>query len=515
MNKDEKVPFERLLVQGIRLAIYLVILGLAAYQRISEGAVFKSALPSQMLVIALLGVLFHGICFVQVGRLFSMRRLLGLTFIFDFILLSALFYQTKLNPSIFLFLDLLVILLSGLTFGVRGALLLAGGFSVTTTLIMAIGPEVKTLSFFFLVVLNNISFFSLASISGFLADQLEIQGLSLSALRKMNEKIVETVPSGLITIDQAGKILTLNPPAQTIFKIDQSQNEFHSIAELLPGFLWQDCVGRGKIEHRAPRGDDVSIFSIEVLKTSDQEMPSYLVVVDDRTELSKLEYAVRQSEKLAAVGQLAAGIAHEIRNPLAGISGSIELLSQNYQTEEDRKLSKIILREIDRLNLLISEFLDYAKPDKPPVDIVDLSELVRGVLDMVKLDSKLPANVEQERALKSGLLMRAHSDKLKQAILNIVMNAYQAMEKSETKRLTILGDVNGRQVSLVFKDTGCGMTAETQKRMFEAFHTTKPKGTGLGLAITWKCLENHQGQVFVESQVGIGTSFEIRFPFAG
>jgi len=130
----------------------------------------------------------------------------------------------------------------------------------------------------------------------------------------------------------------------------------------------------------------------------------------------KLEYAVRQSEKLAAVGQLAAGIAHEIRNPLAGISGSIELLSEQAQNETDKKLNRIILKEIDRLNRLVGDFLDFAKPEKPPVDILDIAPMLNEVLDVVSRDPKLRQDVKVERHVGEGLRMRVHMDKLKQAI---------------------------------------------------------------------------------------------------
>jgi two-component system sensor histidine kinase PilS (NtrC family) len=238
----------------------------------------------------------------------------------------------------------------------------------------------------------------------------------------------------------------------------------------------------------------------------------HLVVLEDLTQMRQLEFAVRQSEKLAAVGQLAAGIAHEIRNPLAGISGSIELLSAQAQTEDDVKLKKIILKEIDRLNRLISEFLDFAKPEKIPTDLINVGAILKETLQAIAHDPSAPVGLQVEMDIQDVPQVRGNVDKLKQAFYNILINSLQAMQSSKSAILKVRCRQLNNVVDVSFVDSGIGMSEATLKRMFEPFMTTKSKGTGLGLAITHKILEMHQALVFVESRVNQGTEIHIHFP---
>ena len=219
---------------------------------------------------------------------------------------------------------------------------------------------------------------------------------------------------------------------------------------------------------------------------------------------------------MAAVGTLAAGIAHEIRNPLAGMSGSIELLAVNPNTEDDKKLFKIILKEIDRLNRLVGEFLDYSKPEKRPEEKVQLQIIIDDVVKFLETSEQKPAQLKIHKNVSPVPVIFAHSDKLRQAFLNIIINSFQAMNKKENPEIWIelkhLASMN--RVELSIRDNGCGMSPETKRKMFEPFHTTKPKGTGLGLAITHKILDSHNAQVYVESEIGQGTEFKLIFPCA-
>jgi two-component system sensor histidine kinase PilS (NtrC family) len=210
------------------------------------------------------------------------------------------------------------------------------------------------------------------------------------------------------------------------------------------------------------------------------------------------------------VGQLAAGIAHEIRNPLAGISGSIELLSQNPLSEDDKKLTKIILKEIDRLNHLITEFLEYSKPESA-LDFakVDLQKLIEDVLVPLRLrypDVKFTIQAEGNAQILGS------SDKLKQAFLNIIINGIEAVEKASQKDLSVSIRPQGQDVVVTVSDSGVGMSPDLIPQIFEPFKTTKSKGTGLGLAITHKILELHRAKIFVRSKPGLGSEFEISFP---
>ncbi len=237
-----------------------------------------------------------------------------------------------------------------------------------------------------------------------------------------------------------------------------------------------------------------------------------IYLLRDVTEIRDLENQKRQSEKLAAVGQLAAGIAHEIRNPLAGISGSVQLLSQDTTDETQKKLMNIILKEIDRLNHLITEFLDYAKPEKIPDSPVLLGKILEEVILMSKSQTQSAQQVEWTTQIETEIYILGFPDKLKQAFINMITNGLQAMKDCSLQSFTIKLYRSNERVILSFKDSGCGMSTDTQKRMFEPFHTTKPKGTGLGLAITHKILELHKAQVTVLSEINSGTEIIIKLP---
>lgn len=511
----------RLLIQSTRIFLDVIVVTLVVLQHLIQEEFFNWGLYATFYAIAAASALLHLLPLFSLDRFFDKPKLVGLTFGIDVILISLLMGASGLSPSLFLFLYLVTIILTGLVFQLRGALLAAALSSICFTVASWFGPEVKAMSFLFLLILNNLAFFAVAWLAGYLSDQLNLfqerlqaQNLSLRVIRRLNELIVDTMPAGLLIVNQDGQVLQANPGAQNLFQLDglEGENLFSFVPELKNQIPDLSRVERSvRFEVKYSRITEVYLLGLQVLpQTSDLNEQTYLIVIEDLTQIRKLEFAVRQSEKMAAVGQLAAGIAHEIRNPLAGISGSIELLSQQFSTEDDKKLTKIILREIDRLNNLISEFLDFAKPEKPPVDTVDLNHVLREVIDHANLSS--PVKVEVNAQWASDGLIVGHRDKLKQAFLNIVINSFQAMGLSENKKLFVRSEESGDSLVVRIKDSGCGMRLETKKRMFEPFHTTKPKGTGLGLAITHKILESHQAKIFVESEEGLGTEFVVTFP---
>ncbi|HSN28385.1 MAG TPA: ATP-binding protein, partial [Kofleriaceae bacterium] len=225
----------------------------------------------------------------------------------------------------------------------------------------------------------------------------------------------------------------------------------------------------------------------------------------DLTELRRLEQHARRAERLATVGQLAAGVAHEIRNPLASISGSIELLRQSPQaSEDDRTLMTIVHREIQRLNLLIGDLLDYANPrPKQSIDL-DLATLLDEMLQVARADAAF-AQVSLEADLERPLRVNADPAKLRQVLWNLVRNAAEAGAKTVR--------VEGRPgTTITITDDGWGMAKDVLARMFDPFFTTKPKGTGLGLAICYAIVAEHGGRIDAESEVGKGTKVVVTLP---
>jgi two-component system sensor histidine kinase PilS (NtrC family) len=513
----------QVLIQSVRIGLYALVIFLLVISSVIERNFFSWTLAWVFYSFAGVGVLINLIPFYRLDSFFKNTPLVFFSFVIDIVLTTGLIVYSQLNQALFLFLYLVLIILSGLVFRSRGAYIIAALVSISYTIASWFGPEVKALSFLFLMILNNIFFFVVAFLAGFLSDQLslfaekiELQNVSIRVIRKLNEMIVETIPLGLLSVNSETQVIQYNPGAASIFGNDHL-NAGQNLGEKLPGLLrsnqnLKQLEGKLEFDYNWKLSDDeVRFLKFQIIPQNIEfAEKTYLVVVDDQTEQQRLEFAVRQSEKLAAVGQLAAGIAHEIRNPLAGISGSIELLSQNFSNEDDKKLGKIILKEIDRLNRLISEFLDFAKPETPPSEGVNINSLIEEVAKASITGVGRSVKFEKNFSALSDVL--GHKDKLKQVFLNIIVNALQAMEKVQEPQLTITTEASEGRLLIKIKDNGAGMKEETRKRMFEPFHTTKPKGTGLGLAITLKILQSHNAQVYVSSELGLGTEFVISFP---
>lgn len=506
---------QRLIVGFSRISLYLLILLVSQVSFLLQKSFINWSLVGPFYVVICVALSLHVLYVHYMDWLAEKRWLYFASFVLDSLFLSFLITYSGLNQSLFLFLHLVNILLAGLVFQSRGALAIALFSSIFFTMASFFGPEMKAMNYVFLLALNNIAFFSVAGLSGYLSEQLQFMGveltktgLTLREIQEMNKAIVGHMPSGLLTFNQAGLILQDNISAQGIFGGRPLKDT--NISELLPELP----KNADKKDVYWKNGDETKILQVSVTSVFSPviEGDMFIAQIEDLTRLRQMEYSVRQNEKMAAIGGLAAGIAHEIRNPLAGISGSVELLSQTTNNDDDRKLMKIILREIDRLNGLITEFLDYSRPEAPPTDPVDLVSLVREVMDGMKTNLKVRQDVVTKVEIPEKAIVLGRRDKLKQAFLNIVINAYQAMDGVPSASFDVIVKYESKAWKVTLKDSGCGMSEATRRRMFEPFHTTKSKGTGLGLAVTHKILEGHGAQIFVESEQGVGTSFTLIFP---
>lgn len=457
-------------------------------------------------------------------RFLSRYGIHGLVFAYDAIWISVLSFYTGKQSSLFIFLFLVNIILCGIVYRKRGAFNLSLWTSILfSVLIIFSGVEAQANIGVSLVV-NNLSFFAVALLGGLLGSQVghlgETVGLKdrhIQTLTQFNDLIVENIGTGLVTVNRVGRVTHSNPAVKNLLGIREMDGQ--SVYDYLPDL-------RGELKRDK---SDASLNRIE-LEKSDQILEviwsptydhmnafhGYVLLIQDLTKIKSLERAMREREKLAAVGQLAAGIAHEIRNPLASISGSIQLLTSGGSslTEDEKKLMKIMIREVDRLNELISEFLDYVKPGDVEKEPVDINKVLSEVLDMVRFNRNLPKDVKQAAELGAREVIQGHHGKLKQAFLNIVINSYQAMSEREDGVIGVRTFEDKDHVVVEIEDTGEGMEEGVANRIFEPFHTTKPKGTGLGLAVTYKILESHKAHVDVKSQKDIGTTFILKFPIS-
>jgi two-component system sensor histidine kinase PilS (NtrC family) len=512
---------------GFHLSILLIILGFQALQ--PEFVNTEVLFP----VYLLMGVAFsiHSVYLLFFDRALNSWPVTAFLFFFESAFITGLIHFTGVNQSIFLFLYLVNIILCGFVFQRRGANILALWTSFLFSFLMIVGPELKGQALFFAVGLNNVAFFAVAGLAGYLSEQLdfmgrslEAQGKDLRALRNLQAIIVDNMATGMITVDESGICLQANRAAFEILDPVPREIIGRNLDVVVPGSMAGIRATLEKIEggdrtarldwiHQNPMQGRQTLELVVSRLPIESELKGYIVTFHDLTRVRRLEFAMRQSEKMAAVGQLAAGIAHEIRNPLASMSGSLQLLESGFTSEsaEEKKLMRIALREIDRLNNLITEFLDFVRPEVLKEDPVDINLVLRDVLEMAKMNKGLRQEIQQRVELKSTKTIPGHRDKLKQAVLNIVMNAYQAMSEAENPVIEVKSIDRDDSVVVTIRDHGCGIDEVGLRRIFEPFHTTKPKGTGLGLAITHKIIENHQGRIYVESTKGVGTEFTLEF----
>ncbi|MEZ4871500.1 MAG: ATP-binding protein [Bdellovibrionales bacterium] len=449
----------------------------------------------------------------------------SIAFGFDAVVITSLIYFTGISQSVFLFMYLVYLVLCGLAYGQKGSVIMALWTSSLFSLLMILGPSLEGRSLYFAIAINNLAFLSVAILSGILSEQFDFiggelkeRGKELTALKDFNQLIVENVGSGFLTLNESLDIAHCNASAGRI--LGDYMIDGKNLKEIFPNLkLKLEATGRLETPLRFEekfknyKGDQLIIDCIvSSIEDALDNSLGYVVMFHDTTEVKRLEFNMRQQEKMAAVGQLAAGIAHEIRNPLASISGSIQMLSSaDFTEDESQRLMKIVMKEIDRLNDLISEFLEFVRPDKMKEEAVDLVGLMEEILEIVKHNPKLPQNVKQTLKVSTHSRICGDEAKLKQALLNIVINGYQAMESIQDPEITIECFQDADRVVLKIQDKGIGMDENNIRRLFEPFHTTKSKGTGLGLAITHKILENHEAEIFVESTIGAGTTFVIKF----
>ena len=229
--------------------------------------------------------------------------------------------------------------------------------------------------------------------------------------------------------------------------------------------------------------------------------------------LFQTEEQLRRADRLSALGELSAGMAHEIRNPLGAIKGAVEILKDDYRPEDARyEFIQILLKETDRLNHIVQEFLGFARPKQPDFQQADLNEAVESVITLTAQEAK-KAGVKVEKRLDPAIGKRGlDAGLLRQAFLNLVLNAIQAMDSGGI--LTVGSILQGDAIEITITDTGSGISEENRKKLFSPFFTTRKNGTGLGLAITYRIIDNHHGTIHVASVPGKGTTFTVKIPIA-
>ena len=342
---------------------------------------------------------------------------------------------------------------------------------------------------------------------------------SLAEMKTYTENVVESMADGLISVNREGKIVTLNRKAAEFFGAKDDDLKNKEISRILgPDIEILLKAQKEIIRDRdlwVPHPSGVKIpLSLSMAPLKDEagrEMGSVLLLRDLR-EIRDLQEKVRRSERLASLGRLAAGVAHEIRNPLSSIRGFAQFFQNRFKGQEkEQEYASVMVREVDRLNRVITELLDFARPKEPHRELHSAGEILEQTLKL--LESELAKkNIAVEKNLGASLpRILVDRDQLSQAFLNLLLNALESMEGAGKIRISM--ESGGAEVlAISISDTGRGIPKEDLERVFEPFFSTKRKGTGLGLAIVHQIVESHKGEIQVESREGQGATFRITLP---
>ena len=336
-------------------------------------------------------------------------------------------------------------------------------------------------------------------------------------------EVVTCLPLGLLTTDREGRVTLVNSAAAALFGRQAGEMGGEMLISL-GGLDWaglvSDLAGRDSVLERdasleVPGGRSVPVsVAASRIVSSDGRFLGHLFLLRDLGELRRLQEQVRRNERLSALGNLAAGVAHEIRNPLSSIKGFATYLAGKVQGQ-DREAARAMVQETDRLNRVVSELLEFARPGEATLRDRDLGEVVDRALRLVRADVEakgVTVDFVRDASLPPVPL---DAERLTQALLNLFINAVQAMEPGGVLRIATALDAEAGVVALRIEDTGSGMPPDVLKEIFNPYFTTKGTGTGLGLAVVHRIVEAHGADIKVESTVGRGSAFTILLPLSG
>jgi two-component system sensor histidine kinase PilS (NtrC family) len=514
----------------VRVRIFILTLLLAIELAVAQFS--PTPLPMRLFVSTILFWFSLSLFFALLLSLWQEHRLqAAIQVLTDLVLVSLIVHETGGWDSSLNFLYPLVIIVASVLLPRVWAYLIAALAFILYGLVLELNyyavirsycsthPGFQALQA--IIFVNLFAFLAVAYLAGLLTAKLRQVGVqlkdtsgALESLQVLHENIVHSISSGLVTTGLEGRITLVNAAGQRLLE--------HSAAELVGtpvSQLFMDSLPTVESEHahaevrfetpgKFRKTLRVRVAALTVPERGDQ---GYVYVLDDLTELRRLEREIRMQDRLAAVGRLAAAIAHEIRNPLTSIAGSVSMLSGVPEmNEEHRRLLDIVTRESQRLNAIITDFLAYSRTKQYHFDKVDLIQLVEDTLTL--MDHRMKAE-------NSGITIKrcfpvkqawslADGDKLKQVFWNICENAVRAMKNGGT--LTVSLEDAGEDWQIGFADTGEGMSPQQTEKIFEPFQSNFEGGTGLGLAIVYQIMQAHEGKVWARSKPGQGTTFVVR-----
>ena len=458
----------------------------------------------------------------------------------DVSFVSIIVFATGMYESVFAFMYIIVILLGSLEMFLRGALLWAflSSAAYGTLLYLQMKGVIVPPGFENVgiasgqilrpILTNSIGFLLTGVLSGILGEDIRSSRIRireredvLQELERFHKYVIENIPSGILTGDTNGRVNLINDTACGILGVSKEEVSGRPLSEVLGGVdldssLAESRLPRPEIPFRRADGTEIFLgFSVSPMKDAEGTWIGNVVIFQDLSPVKQMEERVRIADRLAVVGEMAAGLAHEIRNPLASIAGSSQMLREIPEIPEGSKpLLDIIGRESARLNNLISGFLAYTRPALRDVGPVDMAELSREIVEAVSAGDARDAGVEVEPPSADPLHVEGDAELLRQVIWNLVRNAVQATSRGGRVRLELHSQLRHREPHVVLSvtDTGTGIAPGALGKIFNPFFTSKEGGTGLGLAISQRIVQFHKGFIEVRSTPGRGSTFTVFLP---
>jgi PAS domain S-box-containing protein len=330
--------------------------------------------------------------------------------------------------------------------------------------------------------------------------------------------------SAVVAVDRDRKIITFNPVSEEIFSLKRGEviNKDYSLVFPRDECLINEVFNSGRsireMEKKYKLSSGVEkdlVFGASILSDEKGEIQGAVAVIHDITELKKYEEEAKRAERLSTLGNLAAGVAHEIRNPLNAISIAAQRLKNEFVPEKDKEqyanFTQTILKEIKRLDQTINQFLSLAKAQKLNLASTNIGSFLFEVVSLMEIEAK-EKGFTIEKDIGGDLQIRIDREEMKKALVNIILNGIQAMSSGGKMNLSGMLDSSRKEYIIRIEDSGPGIPEENLPRIFQPYFTTKEKGTGLGLAIAYRIINDHKGKIEVESKTGKGTTFTVRLP---
>lgn len=537
------------LLMFLRVTLVSLLLGVAIIIQVRETKTFFGEIVNahySLIAAVYLLTFLYVIAFRYVRNL---TRFAYVQILLDTILITAIIHTTGGIESMFSLLYLLSIISGSIILYRRGGLMVAS-FSIILYgalldlnyygLINSMGSyslypqDYQSDEVFYRILVNGAAFYVVGFISSFLSEQslrsetaLKAKQKDMADLEMLNENIIQSISSGLVAVDEYRKIIVFNKGAEGLFDVESTDAIRRDVYEVIPFIQpYLEEKNPNKFNQIVYQGGDRKqidlLLNISSLTDQDGNKKGEVLFFQDMTRMREMEREVKRMEDLAMLGELSAAIAHEIRNPLASISGSIQVLDDSLSREDsliNERLMDIISREIDRLNHMVSDFLQFARPQSKEVEKFDLNQLIGETLYIFQNSQSWSSNLEVEKKFSGPLEMGSDPQQLKQVIWNIFLNASEAMPKGGVIRVST-EKANGfdgsggstESVKIKVEDNGPGINPKIIKDIFKPFSTTKKGGSGLGLAIVRRIVDGLGGEVSGQNLTGGGAAITIVLP---